>query len=77
MHMVLSPSDATAAIASGWGELHSLAGKGRLPRTYTFVYAPRGDAELRVAEDLLDAAIAHMSERRRRAGAGEVHAEDS
>lgn len=65
MHMIMSPSDTATAIVGGWGELHSLAGRLELPITYMFVYAPRDETELHVVEQLLDAAIAHMSERRR------------
>lgn len=61
MHMILSPSDTKQAINKKWGERHGLAGKGSLPLTYLFVYAPRDEMELGVAKNLLDAAIGHMS----------------
>lgn len=70
MHMVLSPSDAAKAIEAGWGELHGLAGfMGRLPVSYTFVYAPRNAQEMEVVRQLLAAAVAHMTEQRKQ-GAG-------
>ncbi|MFM0043043.1 MULTISPECIES: luciferase domain-containing protein [Paraburkholderia] len=69
MHMIMSPSDTVTAIERGWGELHSLAGRLDLPITYMFVYAPRDETELQAVEQLLDAAVAHMSERRRSEGA--------
>lgn len=62
MHMILSPSDAHVVIQQGWGELHSLSGRlGLLPESYTFVYAPRNDEDLRAIEVILRAAIDHMS----------------
>jgi Family of unknown function (DUF5519) len=66
MHMILSPSDAAKVIEAGWGELHGLAGfMDRLPVSYTFVYAPRDEQEVEVVRQLLDAAVAHMTERRK------------
>ena len=60
MHMVLSPSDAVAAIAMGWAERHTLAGIAvGLPPTYVMVYSPRTQADLVVIEELLKAAIAY------------------
>jgi Family of unknown function (DUF5519) len=71
MHMVLSPSDAAKVIEAGWGELHGLAGfMNRLPVSYTFVYAPRDEQEIDVVRQLLDAAVAHMTEQRQRVKAG-------
>lgn len=68
MHMILSPSDAAKAIGAGWGELHGLAGlMGKLPASYTFVYAPRNDLEIDVVKQLLEASVAHMTERRQEA----------
>lgn len=66
MHMILSPSDALKAIDAGWGELHGLAGfMGKLPASYTFVYAPRDAQEMGVVKQLLAASVAHMTEVRR------------
>ena len=62
MHMILSPSDAAAAMRAGWGERHALAGSLGLPATYLFVYPPRDEVELEVVRALLDAAIGHMSQ---------------
>ncbi len=60
MHMILSPRDATAAIEAGWGERHGLAGiASGLPPTYAMIYAPRGEGDLQVIGELLDAAIAY------------------
>lgn len=71
MHMVLSPTDAAKVIEAGWGELHGLAGfMNRLPVSYTFVYAPRDEREIDVVRQLLDAAVAHMTEQRKRVPAG-------
>lgn len=69
MHMVLSPSDAVKVIEAGWGELHGLAGfMGRLPVSYTFVYAPRSEQEVEVVSQLLHAAVAHMTAQRKTEG---------
>ncbi len=59
MHLTLSPSDAKTIIEKGWGELHSLAGQGILPLTYTIIYAPRNTEELVVVQKILNAAIAY------------------
>ncbi len=60
MHMILSPADAVAAIRSGWGQRHGLAGIALgLPLTYVMIYAPRNDDELTVVSGLLEAAIAY------------------
>jgi hypothetical protein len=59
MHMVLSPSDAVAAVEMGWAERHGLAGVAvGLPPTYVMVYSPRNQEDLTVVEQLLEAAIA-------------------
>jgi hypothetical protein len=64
MHLILSPSDAKRAIDAGWGERHGLAGrKLGLPITYTFVYSPRDDTELKAVGELLEAAIRFMGAR--------------
>ncbi|WP_293882111.1 hypothetical protein [Sphingomonas sp.] len=62
MHMILSPSDACAVIAGGWGELHGLAGHAfDLPPTYILIYAPRDADEVAVVMQILDAAIAYIT----------------
>ena len=62
MHMILSPSDAVCAIENGWAELHGLAGRSMgLPANYLMVYAPQTEADIRVVERLLAAAIAYMT----------------
>jgi len=60
MHMVLSPSDAVAAIEMGCAQRHGLAGVAvGLPPTYVMVYTPRNQQDLTVVEELLEAAIAY------------------
>jgi hypothetical protein len=60
MHMILSPSDAVAALEMGWAERHGLAGVAvGLPATYVMVYSPRHQEDLMVIEELLEAAIAY------------------
>lgn len=61
MHLILSASDAKAAIQAGWGERHPLAGSLGLPITYLYVYPPRDEVELDTVRLLLSAAIDHMS----------------
>ena len=62
MHMVLSASDAAIVVERGWGERHGLAGVALgLPLTYTLIYAPRDEAEVRTDLEILDAAIAYMT----------------
>jgi hypothetical protein len=64
MHMVLSPTDAIAAIEAGWARRHGLAGLVLdLPMTYVMVYAPRNAADLAVVGELLEAAIAYAVQR--------------
>ena len=65
-HAVLSPADAAAALAAGWGELHLLAGqtlalRGQpvaLPPGLVMIYAPRDSAELEVVQQLMRACLA-------------------
>jgi hypothetical protein len=59
---VVRRAKATKVLNAGWGERHALAGLGPLPLTYLMIYAPRCDDELAVLGDLLDAAIAYMSQ---------------
>lgn len=62
MHMVLSASDAASVVERGWGERHGLAGVALgLPLTYTLIYAPRDEAEVRTSAAILDAAVAYMA----------------
>lgn len=64
MHMVLSPADARLVLDRHWGELHALAGLfNRLPVSYTFVYAPRGDADFQAIQQILSASVAFMTRR--------------
>jgi hypothetical protein len=64
MHMMLSPCDAKAVLENEWGELHSLAGLfNRLPVSYTFVYAPRSEADLEAVQQMLSASVAFMTKR--------------
>ena len=62
MHMILGPNDAIAAIKAGWGERHGLAGIAlELPVNYVMVYAPRGEDDLSVIGQLLEAAILYAA----------------
>ena len=60
MHMILSPTDAVAAMKAGWAQRHGLAGVAvGLPVTYVMIYSPRGEEDLMAIDELLDAAIAY------------------
>ena len=62
LHVVLTPADAANAIEHRWGQLHPAEGRAAgLPPTYVMLYAPRNPDEVAVAEQLLDAAAAHMT----------------
>ena len=62
MHMILSACDAKTVLDSHWGELHSLAGLfNRLPTSYTFVYAPRNEADLEAIQRILSASVTFMT----------------
>ena len=64
MHMILSPTDAIAAIEMGWAQRHGLAGVAvGLPATYVMVYSPRHQEDLTAIEELLEAAIAYAVQR--------------
>lgn len=63
MHMILSARDAMTVLDRHWGELHSLAGLfNRLPNSYTFVYAPRNEADLDAIERILSASVTFMTQ---------------
>ena len=63
MHMILSPTDAVAAIRMGWAQRHGLAGIAvGLPDTYVMIYAPRDERDLDVVAELLEAAIAFATQ---------------
>jgi hypothetical protein len=61
MHLTLHPADAAAVIGAGWGERHPLGKGGWLgwfvPAGFILVYAPRDEAEVRVAMRIVEAAI--------------------
>ena len=62
LHVVLAPADAAQAIEHRWGQAHPAEGRAAgLPPTYVLLYAPRNPAEVAVAEQLLDAAVRHMT----------------
>ncbi|KUJ10957.1 uncharacterized protein LY89DRAFT_626565 [Mollisia scopiformis] len=59
MHVSLAPSDAKLIIERGWGERFGLSGS-ILPVTYTMVYAPRDEEEMRIAETIVRAGVKFM-----------------
>ncbi|KAJ4287743.1 hypothetical protein N0V90_012447 [Kalmusia sp. IMI 367209] len=56
-HMVMSLADQKSVIELGWGRRHRLSGGGMLPWNYTFVYAPRNEAEFEVWKVIIGAAV--------------------
>lgn len=56
MHLNVPTATADALIASGWGEFHTLVGKGVLPPIVVMVYGPRDEAELQVITWAIDQA---------------------
>ena len=61
LHMILSPTDATAAIQACWAQFHGLSGLDHgLPLTYVMVYGPRSDDEVEVIGRLLQSSLAFM-----------------
>lgn len=61
MHLILSPSDTKEVILKGWGELHGLAAAGtRAAKTYMMIYSPRDEKELKVAKQILEAAVKYQ-----------------
>lgn len=62
MHATLSPSDAKEVIEKGWGELHGLYGQvfqgnDALSGTYMMIYSPRNEQELKITNQIINAAI--------------------
>jgi hypothetical protein len=46
----------------GWGELHGLAGQGRiLIKTYMMVYAPRTEKELEITKKILESGVKYQT----------------
>jgi len=59
MHVSISPKDAKLVIEKGWGERFGLSGT-ILPVTYTMVYAPRDEEEMKVVERIVRAGVNFM-----------------
>lgn len=59
MHVSISPKDAKLVIEKGWGERFGLSGT-ILPVTYTMVYAPRDEEEIKVVERIVRAGVKFM-----------------
>lgn len=59
MHVSMSPKDAKLVIEKGWGERFGLSGT-FLPITYTMVYAPRDEEEMKVVERIVRAGVKFM-----------------
>ncbi|KAK4217631.1 hypothetical protein QBC37DRAFT_38828 [Rhypophila decipiens] len=60
-HMNLHPDDIKEILEKGWGERHPMAWKGwvraPVPVTFTMIYAPRDESDLRIACRIIEAAI--------------------
>jgi hypothetical protein len=69
IHVVLHPRDCKAVMDAGWGQRHALDGVelmekaigAWLPVTYLLIYAPRDEAEIEVAMDIVKAGIGFMA----------------
>ena len=73
MHMNLHPDDIREVLNKGWGQRHPMAWKGwvraPVPRTFTMIYAPRDESDLRIVSKIIEAAIWYTTAER-----VEVHA---
>ncbi|KAM7206806.1 hypothetical protein V8F33_000449 [Rhypophila sp. PSN 637] len=60
-HMNLHPDDIKEILEKGWGERHPMAWKGwvraPVPVTFTMIYAPRDESDLRIVSRIIEAAI--------------------
>lgn len=61
MHLTLHPLDAALSIASGWAELHPLAGrsihgKQIVPSGFVMVYTPRTERDVETVMNIVRAA---------------------
>lgn len=69
IHVVLHPADCKAVFEAGWGQRHALSGVQvlqkiagfALPVNYVLIYAPRDDAEIKVAMAIVEASIGFMT----------------
>ncbi|EGO52383.1 hypothetical protein NEUTE1DRAFT_71898 [Neurospora tetrasperma FGSC 2508] len=63
MHTNLHPDDIKEVLEKGWGERHPMAWstrghrRGGVPETFTMVYAPRDENDLRIVCKIIEAAI--------------------
>lgn len=61
MHMNLHADDIKEILEKGWGQRHPMAWKGwvraPVPTTFTMIYAPRDESDLRIVCRIIEAAI--------------------
>ncbi|KAK3943740.1 hypothetical protein QBC46DRAFT_29621 [Diplogelasinospora grovesii] len=61
MHMNLHPDDIKVVLEKGWGQRHPMAWKGwvrsPVPVTFTMIYAPRDEGDMRIVLKIIEAAI--------------------
>ncbi|KAK0670732.1 hypothetical protein QBC41DRAFT_67520 [Cercophora samala] len=61
MHMNLHPDDIKEILEKGWGQRHPMAWTGwvraPLPETFSMVYAPRDESDLKIVCQIIEAAI--------------------
>ncbi|KAJ7183700.1 hypothetical protein C8R46DRAFT_1308599 [Mycena filopes] len=64
LHLALAAQDGKQVLEKGWGQRHPLAGPGvpGPPTEWTFIYAPRDEAEVEVVEKIIEAAIGYMTD---------------
>ncbi|KAK3995396.1 hypothetical protein QBC44DRAFT_389320 [Cladorrhinum sp. PSN332] len=65
MHMNLHPDDIREILEKGWGQRHPMAWKGWIqapvPTTFTMIYAPRNESDLRIVCRIIEAAIWYVN----------------
>lgn len=61
LHVWLTQADAKKVISAGWGERFPLASLGMVDPGWTFLYAPRNMDEVTVTEEIVKAAIGHLT----------------
>ena len=61
LHVWLLEADAKKVVEAGWGERFPLSSLGMVHNGWTFLYAPRSMDEVDVIEQIIKAAIAHLT----------------
>ncbi|EAQ93407.1 hypothetical protein CHGG_01642 [Chaetomium globosum CBS 148.51] len=68
MHLNLHPDDIREVLEKGWGQRHPMAWEGwvrsPVPRTFTMIYAPRDENDLKIVCGIIEAAIWYTTARK-------------